>query len=205
MARRQRGTRQTRRAAYLFLILVLLVRYRPVPCHLEAAAAGALRPVPPDIRLRSWFAPGAPTRSRSSAPRPGWRWPGRATGGSAPGRASRPRPCAAGCAGSAPGPRRYVRTRCASSASSADPPVRRCQGRPGRRWVTRSTPSPPARMLPSPGYEVGPPSDIFSLGAVLAFAARGEGPFGTRTTAALLYPVVHRSPNHDGSRPKRGR
>ena len=26
-------------------------------------------------------------------------------------------------------------------------------------------------------HEVGPPSDIFSLGAVLAFAATGEGPF----------------------------
>ena len=36
------------------------------------------------------------------------------------------------------------------------------------------------------GYEVGPPSDIFNLGAVLAFAATGEGPFGTGTTAALL-------------------
>ncbi len=31
------------------------------------------------------------------------------------------------------------------------------------------------------GFEVGPPSDIFSLGAVLAFAATGEGPFGTGT------------------------
>src|ERR1700758_2943612 len=27
------------------------------------------------------------------------------------------------------------------------------------------------------GHEVGPPSDVFSLGAVLAFAATGEGPF----------------------------
>ena len=47
------------------------------------------------------------------------------------------------------------------------------------------------------GYEVGPPSDIFSLGAVLAFAATGEGPFGAGTTAALLYRVVHGSPNLD--------
>ena len=44
------------------------------------------------------------------------------------------------------------------------------------------------------GYEVGPPSDIFSLGAVLAFAATGEDPFGTGTTAALLYRVVHEHP-----------
>jgi hypothetical protein len=47
------------------------------------------------------------------------------------------------------------------------------------------------------GFEVGPPSDIFSLGAVLAFAATGEGPFGTGTTAALLYRVVHGSPSLD--------
>jgi len=47
------------------------------------------------------------------------------------------------------------------------------------------------------GYEVGPPSDIFTLGAVLAFAATGEGPFGTGTTAALLYRVVHGTPGLD--------
>ena len=47
------------------------------------------------------------------------------------------------------------------------------------------------------GYEVGPPSDIFNLGAVLAFAATGEGPFGTGTTVALLYRVAHGTPNLD--------
>ena len=47
------------------------------------------------------------------------------------------------------------------------------------------------------GYEVGPPTDIFSLGAVLAFAATGEGPFGAGTTAALLYRVVHGTPGLD--------
>src|SRR5689334_23827118 len=47
------------------------------------------------------------------------------------------------------------------------------------------------------GPEVGPPSDVFSLGAVLAFAATGEGPFGTGTTAALLYRVVHGAPDLD--------
>jgi eukaryotic-like serine/threonine-protein kinase len=41
------------------------------------------------------------------------------------------------------------------------------------------------------GGEVGPPSDIFSLGAVLAFAATGEGPFGSGSTPALVYRVVH--------------
>jgi len=47
------------------------------------------------------------------------------------------------------------------------------------------------------GYEVGAPTDIFSLGAVLAFAATGEGPFGAGTTAALLYRVVHGVPGLD--------
>jgi hypothetical protein len=44
------------------------------------------------------------------------------------------------------------------------------------------------------GRDVGPPSDIFSLGAVLAFAAAGEGPFGGGTGTALLYRVVHDRP-----------
>ena len=47
------------------------------------------------------------------------------------------------------------------------------------------------------GNEVGPPSDIFSLGAVLAFAATGEDPFGSGPTAALLYRVVHGTPGLD--------
>jgi serine/threonine protein kinase len=41
------------------------------------------------------------------------------------------------------------------------------------------------------GREVGPPSDIFSLGAILAFAATGEGPFGGGSTPALIYRVVY--------------
>jgi hypothetical protein len=47
------------------------------------------------------------------------------------------------------------------------------------------------------GREVGPPSDIFSLGAVLTFAATGEGPFGEGSTVALLYRVVSSQPNTD--------
>jgi serine/threonine protein kinase len=47
------------------------------------------------------------------------------------------------------------------------------------------------------GREVGPPSDVFSLGAVLTFAATGEGPFGTGSTAALVYRVVHTPPSLD--------
>ena len=44
------------------------------------------------------------------------------------------------------------------------------------------------------GHPVGPPSDLFSLGAVLTFAATGQGPFGSGSTAVLLYRVVHEHP-----------
>ncbi|HEY7361516.1 MAG TPA: serine/threonine-protein kinase, partial [Streptosporangiaceae bacterium] len=45
------------------------------------------------------------------------------------------------------------------------------------------------------GREVGSASDVFSLGAVLAFAATGQGPFGTGATPALLYRVVYQQPD----------
>jgi serine/threonine protein kinase len=45
------------------------------------------------------------------------------------------------------------------------------------------------------GGVIGPPSDVFSLGAVLTFAATGQGPFGSGSTAALVYRVVHGSPS----------
>jgi eukaryotic-like serine/threonine-protein kinase len=48
------------------------------------------------------------------------------------------------------------------------------------------------------GGEVGPPSDIFSFGAVLAYAATGHSPFGTGSTPALVYRVVHAAPALDG-------
>ncbi len=41
------------------------------------------------------------------------------------------------------------------------------------------------------GHQVGPPTDIFSLGGVLAFAATGELPFGAGSASALLYRVVY--------------
>ena len=47
------------------------------------------------------------------------------------------------------------------------------------------------------GMPVGPFSDIFSLAGVLTYASRGEGPFGGGETAALLYRVVHGTPNLD--------
>jgi hypothetical protein len=41
------------------------------------------------------------------------------------------------------------------------------------------------------GEPVGPASDIFSLGSVLAYAATGEPPFGDGPPSALLFRVVH--------------
>ena len=55
-------------------------------------------------------------------------------------------------------------------------------------------------VIGSPGYmspeqvtgqTVGPPSDMFSLGAVITFAATGEGPFGSGSDAALMYRLVN--------------
>jgi serine/threonine protein kinase len=48
------------------------------------------------------------------------------------------------------------------------------------------------------GEEVGPASDIFSLGAVLTFAAVGASPFGDGTVTTLLYRVAHDRPATDG-------
>ena len=48
------------------------------------------------------------------------------------------------------------------------------------------------------GGPVGPASDVFSLGTLLAFAATGHGPFGAGSMAALLYRVVYGQPSTDG-------
>ena len=45
------------------------------------------------------------------------------------------------------------------------------------------------------GREVNAASDVFSLGAVLAFVATGTGPFGTGAASAMLYRVVHAEPD----------
>ncbi|MFD5572198.1 bifunctional serine/threonine-protein kinase/ABC transporter substrate-binding protein [Streptomyces cadmiisoli] len=45
---------------------------------------------------------------------------------------------------------------------------------------------------------VGPESDVFSLGCVLAYAATGRPPFGTGAVDALLYRTVHDAPELDG-------
>ena len=54
------------------------------------------------------------------------------------------------------------------------------------------------------GREVGPASDVFSLGAVLVYAATGEGPFGDGPTQALIYRVVHEPPDRLACRSRCG-
>jgi serine/threonine protein kinase len=74
------------------------------------------------------------------------------------------------------------------------------------RAMEASTVTSTGMVVGSPGFmspeqaegnEVGPPSDVFSLGAVLAFAATGEGPFGAGSSAALIYRLVHNPPDLD--------
>ncbi|MFJ4985467.1 protein kinase [Streptomyces sp. NPDC088732] len=48
------------------------------------------------------------------------------------------------------------------------------------------------------GGQAGPATDVFSLGAVVTFAANGTGPFGEGPSAALLYRIVHAAPVLDG-------
>ncbi|MEV5972298.1 protein kinase [Streptomyces sp. NPDC051921] len=58
----------------------------------------------------------------------------------------------------------------------------------------------PGYMSPeqAEGRAVGPAADVFCLGAVLAFAATGRGPFGGGSVAELLYRLVHHEPDLDG-------
>src|SRR5674476_400873 len=62
----------------------------------------------------------------------------------------------------------------------------------------------------SPGYmapeqiradATGPESDIFALGAVLAYAATGRSPFGSGPTDVMLYRVLHEEPDLHGVPP----
>ncbi|MFG3291320.1 LamG-like jellyroll fold domain-containing protein [Streptomyces sp. NPDC048179] len=72
------------------------------------------------------------------------------------------------------------------------------------RSVESATITRAGLMVGSPGFmspeqvagaEVTGASDVFALGAVLAFAATGGNPFGAGPTPALLYRVVHDEPD----------
>ncbi|MDG4865836.1 serine/threonine-protein kinase, partial [Streptomyces sp. T-3] len=52
-------------------------------------------------------------------------------------------------------------------------------------------------QLQSP-RDVGPESDVFSLAAVLVFAAAGRGPFDADSPYLTAYQVVHEAPSLDG-------
>ncbi|MFE5257294.1 protein kinase domain-containing protein [Streptomyces coelicoflavus] len=54
---------------------------------------------------------------------------------------------------------------------------------------------PPEQLV---GREVGPPGDVFALGALLAYAATGSGPFGGGPAHGVGYRVVHEDPDLAG-------
>jgi hypothetical protein len=66
--------------------------------------------------------------------------------------------------------------------------------RPGQTFGTPSFMSPEQAR----GQAVGVASDVFSLGAVLCFAATGRAPFGDQNLLTVLYRVVHEEPALDG-------
>jgi serine/threonine protein kinase len=61
----------------------------------------------------------------------------------------------------------------------------------------------PSYMSPeqAEGEPAGPPSDVFALGCVIAYAATGAPPFGEGTVASVLYRVVHAEAALDGLAP----
>ncbi|MEU1790976.1 PQQ-binding-like beta-propeller repeat protein [Streptomyces sparsogenes] len=63
--------------------------------------------------------------------------------------------------------------------------------------VTGQIPVTPGYGAPEQvlGQRVGPPADVFSLGAVLAYAASGERAFDGGHVATVQYEVVHGEPN----------
>jgi eukaryotic-like serine/threonine-protein kinase len=73
------------------------------------------------------------------------------------------------------------------------------------RAVDRSMLTTAGVVMGSPGFmspeqalglsSVGRPTDVFCLGAVLAFAASGDSPFGTGPVPTLMYRVVHEKPD----------
>ncbi|MGI5320930.1 serine/threonine-protein kinase [Actinomadura nitritigenes] len=65
---------------------------------------------------------------------------------------------------------------------------------------TRSVIGTPPFMSPEQTYgaEIGPASDVFSLGSVIVHAATGHGPFGEGPFEPLIYRIRHDPPDLDG-------
>jgi len=63
--------------------------------------------------------------------------------------------------------------------------------------VAKMTMGTPTFMSPEQveGNDVGPPSDVFALGSVLAFAATGTAPFDGGASYSILYKVVTAEPD----------
>ncbi|MFF4189828.1 WD40 repeat domain-containing serine/threonine protein kinase [Nonomuraea sp. NPDC001831] len=66
--------------------------------------------------------------------------------------------------------------------------------------LSRAVVGTPSFMSPEQarGHEIGPPSDVFSLGLVLAFAATGRSPFGAGRAEAVVYRIAHDEPDLTG-------
>src|SRR6185437_2479594 len=72
---------------------------------------------------------------------------------------------------------------------------------------TRTTMGTPAYMSPEQagGGEIGPSSDVFALGSVLAFAATGTAPFDGGAPLSVIYRIVHAEPDLSALPPALGR
>src|SRR6185437_7427055 len=72
---------------------------------------------------------------------------------------------------------------------------------------TRTTMGTPAYMSPEQagGGEIGPSSDVFALGSVLAFAATGTAPFDGGAPLSVIYRIVHTEPDLSALPPALGR
>ncbi|MFJ8039228.1 FKBP-type peptidyl-prolyl cis-trans isomerase [Kitasatospora sp. NPDC096147] len=69
-----------------------------------------------------------------------------------------------------------------------------------RITATGTSPGTPGYMPPEQvrGDEVGPPADVYALGATLVYAATGHGPHGHGDPLALVYRTIEDEPRLDG-------